>query len=139
MKKDMHFGAIKPIFENAAFLRKNMTHEEKIVWGYICNNQLDFKFRRQHPIWMYIADFYFHELKLVIEIDGGIHNREDVKTNDTIRENDLTDFGITVIRFTNDEIKFTINKVIAEIRNTIENIKIIQLQFYNAASKPPGL
>ena len=103
-----------------------MTHEEKIVWGYICNNQLDFKFRRQHPIWMYIADFYCHKLKLVIEIDGGIHNREDVKENDSIRENDLTDFGIKVIRFTNDEIKCTIDKVIEDIKSTIKNIKSIE-------------
>ncbi|WP_462250197.1 endonuclease domain-containing protein [Ferruginibacter sp.] len=126
MKNDMHFGAIKPIFKNAEFLRKNMTHEEKIVWGYICNNQLDFKFRRQHPIWMYIADFYCHELKLVIEIDGGIHNREDVKENDSIRENDLTEFGIKVIRFTNDEIKCTIDKVIEDIKSTIKIIKNIE-------------
>jgi len=136
MKKDMHFGAIKPIFENAEFLRKNMTHEEKIVWGYISNNQLEYKFRRQHPIWMYIADFYCHELKLVIEIDGGIHNREDVKVNDSIRENDLIDFGITVIRFTNDKIKFEIDKVIMDIKSTINNIKRIQLQSIKTTTKP---
>ena len=76
VKRDMHFGAIKPIFENAEFLRKNMTHEEKLLWGFIANNQLGYKFRRQHPIWRYIADFYCHELKLVIELDGGIHDRE---------------------------------------------------------------
>ena len=75
---------------------------------------------------MYIANFYCHELKLVIEIDGGIHNREDVKTNDTVRENDLTDFGIKVIRFTNDEIKCTIDKVIEDIKNAIKNIKSIE-------------
>ena len=128
MKNDMHFGAVKPIFENAEFLRKNMTNEEKLLWGYIMNSQLGYKFRRQHPIWMYIADFYCHELKLVIEIDGSIHNREDVKANDTIRENDLIDFGIKVIRFTNDEIKCTVDKVISDIKITIESIKNIQLQ-----------
>ncbi len=126
MKDDMHFGAIKPIFENAEFLRKNMTHEEKLLWGYLANNQLEFKFRRQHPIWMYIADFYCHELKLVIEIDGGIHNRKDVKENDTIRENDLIDFGIKVIRFTNDEIKQAIDKVLANIKSIISEIKNTQ-------------
>jgi imidazole glycerol-phosphate synthase subunit HisF len=128
MKNDMHFGATKPIFENAEFLRKNMTHEEKLLWFYIMNNQLGYKFRRQHPIWMYIADFYCHELKLVIEIDGSIHNREDVKANDTIRENDLIDFGIKVIRFTNDEIKCAVDKVISDIKITIESIKNMQLQ-----------
>ncbi len=135
----MHFGAIKPIFENAEFLRKNMTHEEKLLWGYIMNNQLGYKFRRQHPIWMYIADFYCHELKLVIEIDGDINNREDVKANDIIRENDLIDFGIKVIRFANHEIKCEIDKVIIEIKNRIDNIKSIQLQTIKETSKPQSL
>ena len=135
----MHFGAIKPIFENAELLRKNMTHEEKLLWGNIANNQLGYKFRRQHPIWMYIADFYCHELKLIIEIDGGIHNKEDVKRNDIIREGDLVDLGIQVIRFTNDEVKCAIDKVITEIKNTIENIKSLQLQTIKETSKPQSL
>ena len=139
MKPDMHFGAIKPIFENAGFLRKHMTHEEKVLWGYISNNQLEFKFRRQHPIWMYIADFYCHELKLVIEIDGGIHDNEDVKINDCIRENDLIDFGIKVIRFTNHEVRCEIDKVIREIKNTINNIKNTQLRSVKEDTNHHGL
>jgi imidazole glycerol-phosphate synthase subunit HisF len=119
MKHDMHYGAIKPIFENAEYLRKNMTHEEKIVWAYLSNNQMGFKFRRQHPIWMYIADFYCHELKLVIEIDGGIHTVADVKAKDIIRENDLVDFGITVIRFTNNTVRCEMEVVTKNITETI--------------------
>lgn len=119
MKNDMHYGAIKPIFENAEYLRKNMTHEEKIVWAYLANNQMGFKFRRQHPIWMYIADFYCHELKLVIEIDGSIHNLNDVKMNDVIRENDLVDFGITVLRFTNEAVRLELDFVTKTITETI--------------------
>ncbi len=119
MKQDMHYGAIKPIFENAEYLRKNMTHEEKIVWAYLSNNQMGFKFRRQHPIWMYIADFYCHELKLVIEIDGSIHNLNDVKMNDVIRENDLVDFGITVLRFTNQTVRSEMEVVTKNITETI--------------------
>lgn len=119
MKQDMHYGAIKPIFENAEYLRKNMTHEEKIVWAYLSNNQMGFKFRRQHPIWMYIADFYCHELKLVIEIDGSIHNLNDVKMKDVIRENDLVDFGITVLRFTNETVRSEMEVVIKNITETI--------------------
>ncbi|MGC4103608.1 endonuclease domain-containing protein [Ferruginibacter sp.] len=135
MKRDMHFGAIKPIFENAEFLRKNMTHEEKIVWAHLSNNQLECKFRRQHPIWMYIADFYCHELKLVVEIDGSVHNRDDVKTNDIIRENDLVDFGIKVIRFTNYEVRCDITKVVSDIKITINDIKNLQLQSIKEVTK----
>lgn len=119
MKQDMHYGAIKPIFENAEYLRKNMTHEERMVWAYLSNNQMGFKFRRQHPIWMYIADFYCHELKLVIEIDGSIHNLNDVKMNDVIRENDLVDFGITVLRFTNQTVRSEMEVVTKNITETI--------------------
>ena len=57
-----------------------MTVAEKIVWERLCKNKLSVRIRRQHPIYKYIADYYFHELKLVIEIGGGIHllkeNRE---------------------------------------------------------------
>ena len=119
MKQDMHYGAIKPIFKNAEYLRKNMTHEEKMVWAYLSNNQMGFKFRRQHPIWMYIADFYCHELKLVIEIDGGVHKQTDVKMNDVSREKDLTDFGIIVLRFTNDTVRYEMEVVTKNITETI--------------------
>ena len=135
----MHYGAIKTIFENAEFLRKNMTHEEKLLWGHIANNQLGVKFRRQHPIWMYIADFYCHELKLAIEVDGGIHDREDVKTNDIIRENDLNDFGIKVIRFSNFEIKCDIATVMTTIKNTITSIKNEPLQKIKETPTQQGL
>lgn len=56
-KVDMHYGASKLIFQKAEELRKFPTHEEEIVWGFISKNQLGVKFRRQHPIWNYIADF----------------------------------------------------------------------------------
>ena len=98
MKQDMHYGAIKPIFKNAEYLRKNMTHEEKMVWAYLSNNQMGFKFRRQHPIWMYIADFYCHRIKLAIEIDGSIHKKEDVKISDAKRQSEIENLGISVLQ-----------------------------------------
>ncbi len=88
-KLDMHYGASKLIFQRAEELRKSPTHEEEIVWGYLSKNKLGVKFRRQHPIFLYIADFYCHSLKLVIEIDGGIHNTKDVKINDAERQNHI--------------------------------------------------
>jgi len=52
---------------------------------------------------MYIADFYCHEIKLVIELDGSVHRFTDVMENDKISEEDLKSFGISVVRFTNRE------------------------------------
>ena len=82
----MHFGASYLLFKRAEELRKFCTWEEGIVWGYLAGNKLGVKFRRQHPLLFYIADFYCHQLKLVIEIDGAVHNKEDVKINDAIRQ-----------------------------------------------------
>ena len=86
MKTAMHYGASKIIFQFAKDLRKVMTEAEKIIWGRVCNNQLGVRIRRQHPIDNCIADYYCHKLKLVIEIDGGIHLSEENKQKDKIRE-----------------------------------------------------
>jgi very-short-patch-repair endonuclease len=67
-------GAPTSSFGKAKDLRKTETEAEKLLWKNLKNNQLGgFKFRRQHPISLYIADFYCHKLKLIIEIDGGYH------------------------------------------------------------------
>ena len=78
-----------------------------------------YKFRRQHPISIYIADFYCHKLKLVIEIDGSVHNSEESKLNDKKRQQDLENLNLIVIRFTNDQVKNEIESVIEMISSTI--------------------
>lgn len=103
--KDMHYGASTVIFRRAEELRKFPTHAELIIWGYLAGNRLGVKFRRQHPLANYIADFYCHSLRLVIEIDGSIHNKQEVKINDNERQAHIESLGLTVIRFTNDEVK----------------------------------
>lgn len=75
----MHYGASHLLFKRAEEVRKYSTHEENIIWGYVKGKQTGYKFRRQHPLLFYIADFYCHELKLVIEIDGLIREKADVK------------------------------------------------------------
>ncbi len=82
----MFFGATDIIFENASALRKNMTEAEKILWFTLKQKPLSFKFRRQHPLNMFIADFYCHKAKLVIELDGNIHDLEEIKENDARRQ-----------------------------------------------------
>jgi imidazole glycerol-phosphate synthase subunit HisF len=120
---DMFYGAIKPIFARADELRKNQTEDEKLLWLHLKRGQLGVRFKRQHPIWMYIADFYCHELKLVIEVDGSIHNVKEVMESDKIREEDIISFGIRVIRFTNREIRTDITTVIEKIGNIVNELK----------------
>ena len=86
MKKRMVYGADRSIFENARSLRNNLTHEELVFGEKLKEHFPRYKFRRQHPISIYIADFYCHSLKLIIEIDGSIHNLEEVKKNDIKRQ-----------------------------------------------------
>ena len=123
MSTDMHFGATKTIFQHAEILRNNMTDAEKIIWKRLCNKQLGGKIRRQHPIWIYIADHYCHELKLVIEIDGGIHLTKENREYDIDREVTLNVFGIEIIRFSNDQIIKETDFVIERIKKKIEELK----------------
>jgi cyclase len=115
MKKKMFFGASNLIFENAKHLRKNMTHAENILWGHLKTKPNGFKFRRQHPLGIYIADFYCHNLKLVIELDGSIHDNEDVKQNDEVRQKLIEKDGLTVMRFKNQEILNGIENVLKSL------------------------
>ena len=109
------------IFENAKALRANPTHAEMVMWGYLKRKPLGCKFRRQHPIADYIADFYCHELKLIIEIDGSIHDEPDVIIKDQERQSYLENEGICFLRFTNDGVEKQLETVIKKIESYIIN------------------
>jgi very-short-patch-repair endonuclease len=119
----MHYGATMEIFQIAERLRRDMTATEKIIWERVCKNQLGARIRRQHPIWKFIADFYCHEVKLVIEIDGAIHLRSENKEYDISRNIILKEFKIEILRFTNDEVLQEPDLVIEKIKRTIETLK----------------
>ncbi len=122
-KHNMFYGANPMLFELAEELRAKMTPAEEILWNAIKINEWHLKFRRQHPISLYIADFYCHQTKLVIELDGGYHDYKEVKIYDAKRENDLKDYGISVLRFKNEEVFNDLNNVLNKISITISNIK----------------
>jgi very-short-patch-repair endonuclease len=112
----MFYNAKPHIFEKANNLRKNLTQAEFILWEQLKGKKvLDLRFRPQHPIDIFIADFYCHPLKLVIEIDGAIHNTIDQKEYDINRVAKLNEWGIKVIRFTNDDVINNTNFVLSEI------------------------
>lgn len=127
MATEMHYGALKQIFQFAEALRKNMTVAEKIIWERLCPAYGgSVRIRRQHPVWKYIADFYCHELKLVIEIDGGVHLIKENKEYDIGREIALNEFGIEIIRFTNDQVINEIEHVLKVISHKITEIKMMK-------------
>ncbi|MEH2378776.1 MAG: DUF559 domain-containing protein [Nostoc sp.] len=91
------------LLERARELRKRQTPAEQILWECLRNRRLlNTKFRRQHNIGRYIADFYCHEKLLIIELDGSIHANQ--QTQDSIRENWLKSNQFIVIRFSNEQI-----------------------------------
>jgi imidazole glycerol-phosphate synthase subunit HisF len=120
MKRKMFYGADRIIFENAKALRHNLTHEERVLWGKLKECFPDHKFRRQHPISEYVADFYCHKLKLVIEVDGSIHLMEENQKLDNLRQDNIEHLGITVLRFTNEQVRREIESVIAIINDFIK-------------------
>lgn len=115
MQKKMFLDATKSVFINAATLRSQMTPAEKVLWAYLKLKPIGYKFRRQHAISKYIADFYCHSLKLIIEVDGNIHNVETVADNDKARQEFLESEGIRFLRFTNAEVLSDFDKVKTKI------------------------
>ena len=118
LDKTMYFGANQAIMEMAKALRKEMTPVERLLWDRLNNKQLlNVRFRRQHPIYRFIADFYCHAARLVVEVDGEIHNSQ--KEYDEGRTAEMERFGIKVIRFRNDDVEKNIEDVIYRIEQIV--------------------
>jgi very-short-patch-repair endonuclease len=118
---ELHLGAGKKTFDHAGELRQQMTPAEEKLWQSLRNRKLcGFKFRRQHPLKQFIADFYCHERKLVIELDGEVHQKPDVSEHDEGRTFELERFGLKVLRFKNEEVLRNINKVLEKIKEVLK-------------------
>ncbi len=82
------------------------------------------RFRRQHPIGRYFADFACDRLRLILEIDGGVHERDDVVLRDHLRQTELESLGWTVLRFSNEEVLSRPERIIAAIRDHARGLAI---------------
>lgn len=119
---NMFFGAKPAIFEKAKWLRENMTDTEKILWNELKGNKiLKLRFKPQHPIDVFIADFYCHKLKLVIEVDGGVHQEKSQQEYDIGRAVELAGLGIKVIRFQNEEVQSSLSDVVKRLKECCVN------------------
>ena len=114
----IHHGAKSITFIRAKLLRKKCTPAEKNLWKMVRNRKmLGLKFRRQHPLVKYIADFYCHEALLVIELDGSVHDSEISMRYDANRDKIITDLGITVLRFKNEVVFSNPEQIEKEIQH----------------------
>jgi|WetSurMetagenome_2_1015567.scaffolds.fasta_scaffold724523_1 imidazole glycerol-phosphate synthase subunit HisF len=116
----MYFGTSADIMKLASQMRKDQTPAEKILWEKLRKRQLEgLKFRRQHPVNCFIADFYCHEAKLIIEVDGNVHDDPRQNERDIEREGIIKSLGLRIIRFTNKEIFNNVEDVIKKIKDNV--------------------
>lgn len=109
------------LLSRARELRKHMTDTEIILWSKIRMKQLKgFQFFRQRPIKGYIADFFCGKAKLVVEVDGGQHYTEETIKYDQARDLKFKSLGLTVLRFTNVDIKENIEGVVEVILDNLQ-------------------
>jgi very-short-patch-repair endonuclease len=116
----IYFETNVQTLSKARALRNNMTPAEKLLWEELRFKKIKgLKFRRQHAIGQFIVDFYCHEKKLVIEVDGGYHSGKYQSIYDQDRTFELEKFGLKVMRFTNNNILDDIKIVVQEIESFV--------------------
>jgi len=97
-------------------LRNRPTQSEKLLWQALRKRQLaKLKFLRQHPIGPSIVDFYCHEKRLAVEVDGGIHHNRDVKERDQARQELIEMYGIKFYRCTSEQVEHDLEGVLEGI------------------------
>ncbi len=109
-------------------LRTKCTDAEAILWACLRGRQLGTKFRRQHAIGGYIADFYCHEHRLVVELDGDVHDGERQAEHDLRRDSELGKEGYRVLRLRNETV----------VRNPVAALRLVLAAFDAPKPTPPA-
>ena len=118
---NLHEGAIGKLYQYRRELRQESTEAEKLLWAELRNKKLNgLKFRRQHPIDKFVLDFYCHERKLAIELDGSIHDLKVNKDYDEARTAMLTGLNVFVLRFKNEDVTNNLKEVIRKISDAAD-------------------
>ena len=109
----------KEKLERAREFRRDMTPTEAILWQELRGNKLGVHFRRQQVIAGFIVDFYCHKAGLVIELDGSVHGGDEQKENDAERDKVLSEMGLRIVRFMNEDVIKNSPKILGRIRELI--------------------
>ena len=116
----MHHKAEGHTFEYARILRKESTIAEELLWQELRGSKLGVKFRRQNPIDKYVVDFFCAKQKLIIEVDGEIHNQLEVKEKDRERQVLLNFYGNKFLRFSNEQVFNEMEYVLKTIKENLQ-------------------
>jgi type I restriction enzyme R subunit len=120
----IQFMELKPK-EFRRYLRKESTTAEKILWFHFRNRKfLDLKIRRQHTIENFVVDFYIDELKLIIEVDGSVHDNQGQSNNDYSRDQVLKSKGYSVVRIDNISVVDYTEAALKWIMDEIRKLKV---------------
>ena len=118
---NLHKEAIGKLYQYGRELRKESTKAEKLLWAELRNRKLNgLKFRRQHPLDKFIVDFYCNEKKLVVELDGSVHEEKINKDYDEARTAMLAGLNVIVLRFQNEEVINNLKDVLNKIREVVD-------------------
>lgn len=98
-------------------LRQKATRAEKLLWEKLRNKKLGSRFKRQYSIGGYILDFYCANNKLIIELDGKIHEKNENVEYDGVRDKYFKELGYKVLRFKNEEVENDVEKVLGKIKD----------------------
>ena len=105
--------------------RRKNTPAERCLWITLRSGNLDgWKFRRQMVIDQFIVDFCCPEQKLIVELDGGIHDSREAQISDTLRTEYLNSCGYKVVRFRNEEVLYNLPEVLIVLRKTLQETQI---------------
>lgn len=126
---------MKNTINTARTLRRNQTDAEKLLWSHLRGSRLkNYKFRRQHPIHPYIADFFCEQKNIVVEVDGGQHTPEtDAKRSAFIKAQ-----GYKIIRFWNNDVLTNIDGVLTEILIAMDDTEFRKFKTPHPAPLPVG-
>ena len=110
--------------ELARKLRTKSTKSEIRLWQYLKSKKMmGYDFHRQKPIDNFIVDFFCNKLKLAIELDGYTHTFEEIAEKDALKQERLKEFGITVLRFCDEDVMKNTGGVLGVIRNFIRDFE----------------
>jgi len=105
-----------PVVPRARELREEQTRAEQVLWERLRDRRfLGLKFRRQFPVEGFIADFYCHEQKLIVEVDGLVHAESSQREHDENRDIVLRRLGIQVLRVSNADVMEALDSVLHRI------------------------
>jgi very-short-patch-repair endonuclease len=107
--------------EFARINRLNPTLAEQVLWEHIRAGQIGYRVLRQYVVGDYIVDFLLPEVNLIIEVDGAYHSERQQQEDDDIRERELVKMNYNIIRFSNDEVLYSIEAVIDDIFKELAN------------------